>query len=225
MNLVPARADSLPAKLRGFGPLGLLAIAVIVLVQTILPPLGALLVLVWAWLSCTPWKEIGYASPKSWFQSLALGVAFGISLKFAMKAIVMPLFGADPINRAFHYLAGNRAALPEAIYLMIVVAGFGEETFFRGYGFERLRKLMGSSRASIVATVVLTSVWFGSAHYAVQGASGVEQATIVGLIFGSIYAATQRIWLLVAAHAAFDLTALVMIYLDLETRVAHLVFK
>ncbi len=52
-----------------------------------------------------------------------------------MKAVVMPLFGADPINRAYHFLAGNRAALPRAFYLMVVGGGFGEETVFRGFFF------------------------------------------------------------------------------------------
>jgi len=31
--------------------------------------------------------------------------------------------------------------------------------------------------------------------------------------------------MLMLAHASFDLTALAMIYWDLETKVAHLVFK
>ena len=50
----------------------------------------------------------------------------------------MPMLGAPPINQAFHFLAGNRAALPVALWSMILVAGWGEETLFRGYMFERL---------------------------------------------------------------------------------------
>ncbi|TMA33009.1 MAG: CPBP family intramembrane metalloprotease, partial [Deltaproteobacteria bacterium] len=55
-----------------------------------------------------------------------------------MKAVVMPLFGAPAINPAYHYLAGNTAALPGMILAVIFGAGFGEEIFFRGYLFERL---------------------------------------------------------------------------------------
>ena len=73
--------------------------------------------------------------------------------------------------------------------------------------------------------VLLTSVWFGLAHYRVQGLAGAEQATIVGLVFGTIFAVTGRIWLLMCAHAAFDLTAYAMIYWNLESVVAHLVFR
>jgi CAAX protease family protein len=217
--------DRLAAALRGFGPIGILAILAIVLVGNYpLAPLGAVLVLVWVRWSRTPWREIGYVRPKSWIQEPAIGIPFGIAFKFLMKAIVMPLLGADPINQAFHYLAGNRAALPAAVYAMIVGAGFGEETVFRGYLFERFGKLFGSSVRARTAIVLLTAGLFGLEHFSLQGLAGVEQATITGLVFGAIFAVTGRIWMLMFAHAAFDLTALAMIYLDLESDVAHSIF-
>jgi membrane protease YdiL (CAAX protease family) len=53
---------------------------------------------------------------------------------------------------------------------------------------------------------------------------GVEQATIVGLVFGTIFAITGRIWMLMVAHAAFDLTAVAIIYWGWERKVAELFF-
>jgi hypothetical protein len=217
--------DRLAARLRGFGPLGILAILVILAGNALVVPLSAVLVLVWRRWSHTPWREIGYVRPKSWIVSLAIGIAFGIAFKFLMKAIVMPLLGADPINQAYHFLAGNPAMLPWALYAMIVGAGFGEETVFRGYMFERLGKLFGSGAGAKALIVLLTSVLFGLVHYNVQGLAGTEQATIVGLVYGTIFAVTGRIFMLMFAHAAFDLTALAIIYWNLESRVAHLVFK
>ena len=123
--------DPVAARLRGFGPLGILAIVVILAGNFLFTPLSAILVLVWAWLSRTPWREIGYVRPKSWIGSIAVGIAFGVAFKLLMKAIVMPLLGAPPINQAFHYLAGNTAALPGILFAVIVGAGFGEETVFR----------------------------------------------------------------------------------------------
>src|SRR6266568_1744493 len=189
---VSARGNSIPespdnvfaARLRGFGPLGLLAIVLIFLGNGLFLPGSALLVLLWVHLSQTPWREIGFVRPKSWLRVVALGILFGVTFKFLMKSVVMPLLGADPINHAYHYLTGNRAAIPITLYLMIVGAGVGEETMFRGFMFERLHKLFGTS-----------------------------------------VAVTGRIFLLMIAHAAFDLTAYAMIYWDLETRVAHLLFK
>jgi uncharacterized protein len=221
----PPAADRDAARLRGFGPLGLAAIVVIFAGNVLLPPLSAVLVLVWARISRTPWSEIGYVRPASWSRSLAIGVVFGAAFKLLMKTIVMPLLGADPINHAYHYLAGNRAALPAAFYAMIVGAGFGEETLFRGYMFERIGKLLGTSVSAKAATVLLTSGLFGLAHCSTQGLAGAEQAAIVGLVYGTIFAITGRIVMLMCAHAAFDLTALAIIYWNLESDAAHLVFK
>jgi membrane protease YdiL (CAAX protease family) len=216
--------DRFAAQLRGFGALGILAVLVIAAAQ-IVAPLSAVLVLVWARLSHTPLREIGYVRPKSWIGSLAVGVAFGILFKFLMKAIVMPLLGASPVNQAYHYLSGNRATLLTAVLTMIVVAGFGEETVFRGYMFERLGKLLGQSLAARIVIVLVTTALFGSLHYFEQGLAGAERAMMTGLAFGTVFAFTEQIWTLMCAHAAFDLTALAIIYWNLESVVAHLIFK
>lgn len=215
----------LAVRLRGFGPVGILAVILILLGNFIFIPLSALLVLWWRHLSQTSWRAIGFVRPRSWIRTIAVGILFGALLKFTMKAVVMPLLGADPINQAYRHLTGNRAAIPMALYGLIIGAGFGEETLFRGYFFERLGRLFGSGVIAKIAIVLITSIVFGLAHYSRQGLTGVEQATIVGLVFGGIFAITGRIFMLMIAHAAFDLTAYAMIYWSLETRIAHLIFK
>ena len=220
----PPSDDSIAASLRGFGPLGLFAILLIVL-TSVFKPLSAILVLVWTGRSHTPWREIGYVRPRSWISSLAVGIVFGCAFKLFMKAIVMPLLGAPAINPAYHYLAGNRAALPGVVFMMIVGAGFAEETLFRGYLFERLGKLFGTGAGAKVSIVLLTSALFALGHYSNLGLPGVEQAMITGLVFGTIFAITGRIWMLMCAHAAFDLAAVAIIYWNFEAAVAHLVFK
>jgi membrane protease YdiL (CAAX protease family) len=217
--------DRFAARLRGFGPLGILAIPVILAGNLIVAPLSAILVLVWAWRSRTLWSEIGYSRPRSWTLTAVVGIAAGCAFKFLMKIVVMPLLGASPINEAYHYLAGNRAAIPGMIFTLIIVAGFGEKTLFRGYMFERFGKLFGSSTGARISIVLLTSVLFGLAHFPDQGLAGAEQAAIFGVVLGTIFAFTRRIWMPMFAHAAFDLTAYALIYWNLESRVAHLLFK
>ena len=73
--------------------------------------------------------------------------------------------------------------------------------------FERFGKLLGSGVGAKTSIVLLSAGWFGLAHYPEQGLAGAQQATIVGVVFGTIFAITGRIWPLVGAHAAFDLTA------------------
>lgn len=217
--------DRVAARLRGFGPLGVLAMLAILAGNLVIVPLSAILVLVWARRSGTPWGELGYVRPQSWTRTVVVGIIFGVAFKLLMKAIVMPLLGADPINRAYHYVAGNPAALPAILYAVIVGAGFGEETVFRGYMFERLGKLLGHGVGAKTVIVLLTAGLFGVAHYSVQGVAGVEQATIVGLVFGAVFAVIGRIWILMVAHAAFDVTAVAIIYWNLESKVAHLIFN
>ena len=220
------RDDRVAEALRGFGPLGILAMVVILLAGNDGGiPLGAILALVWARWSRTPWRELGFVRPKSWLRTVAVSTVFGCAFKLVMKTMVMPLLGADPVNHAYHYLVGNQAAVPGAIWAMVAGAGFGEETSFRGYMFERLGKLLGHGAWAKVLIVLFTAAVFGMAHYAGQGLAGAQQAVVTGLVFGTIMAITGRIWMLMVAHAAFDLTALWIIYWDLETQVAHFVFK
>ena len=118
--------DSFARDLREFGPVGILAIVVISLVGNAwILPIGAILVLAWARLSHTPLRELGFVRPKSWPRTALFGILFGIAFKFVLKAVVLPLLGSDPINHTYHYLAGNTAALPGAVWMMIVSAGFG----------------------------------------------------------------------------------------------------
>jgi len=217
--------DGLADRLRGFGPLGVLAIFVIAAGTLVTPFLGALLVLGWASRSQTPWHEIGYVRPKSWIGSLAIGIALGCALKLLLKSVVMPLLGASAINPTYHYLVGNTAALPGIVFAMIVGAGFGEENVYRGYLFERLGKLLGTGVATKILIVMLVARLFALMHYPEQGLAGVQQAVITGLTFGSIFAITGRLWMLMVAHAMYDLTSVAIIYFGLEYDVAHLVFK
>jgi len=215
----------LARSLRGFGPLWLLSFLLIVLGQGLIPGLGGALVLLWASVSRTPWSELGVGRPRSWAVTVVGGIAVGATLKLAMKALVMPLLGADPVNHAYNYLAGNRAAIPGFLFTIIVGAGFSEEMTFRGYLFERLGRLLGKTTPAKVAIVALTSLLFGAAHYSGQGVPGMEQATVVGVVFGALFAASGRLPLVMVTHVAFDLTAYALIYWGLETRVAHWFFR
>ena len=84
---------------------------------------------------------------------------------------------------------------------------------------------MGSSARARAAIVLLTATLFVVAHYPEQGLPGAEQAAIVGLVFGMIYAAAGRLWMMMCAHAAFDVTAIAIIYWDLEDDVAGFLFR
>ena len=213
------------SDLREFGPLGILVTVVILAANLIMVPVSAVLVLMWAQVSRTPWRDLGFERPKSWMLTAAIGIAFGVALKFALKAVVLPLLGADPVNHTYHYLVGNAAALPAIGLTVIIAGGFCEETVFRGYMFERMGKLLGHGLGAKILMVAVTTALFALTHYRDQGWAGVEQALFTGSVFGATYAATGRIWTVMFAHAAYDIAAIAIIYWNLESQVAHLIFK
>jgi len=222
--------DQLAADLRGFGILGIFSILLIIFGGNLFIggiafiPLGGLFALVWTLRSKTLWSELGYKQPKGWIGTILVGLVFGIGFKLFMKTTVMPLLGANAINPTYHFLSGNKAMLPMALIFMMV-AGLSEETVFRGFLFERFGKLFGSSPSSKALIAVISAGLFGLGHLTDQGVAGFEQAAIVGLIFGMIYAKTGNIWMLILAHVAFDITAVAIIIWNLESDVAHFFFQ
>src|SRR5438309_1662147 len=89
--------DRFAAALRGFGPLGILAILVILAGNMIAVPLSALLVLVWIRLAGTPLREIGYVMPRSWIRRVAAGIAFGRTFKFLMLMVTHAAFDVTAV--------------------------------------------------------------------------------------------------------------------------------
>ena len=127
--------------------------------------------LVWAWRSHTPWREIGYVRPRSWIGSLAVGIVFGCAFKLLMKAIVHAA-ARRPCNQSRLPLPGRKpGCTPGVVFTMIVGAGFAEETLFRGYLFERLGKLFGTGAGAKVSIVLLTSALFASGPLLQPGAA------------------------------------------------------
>lgn len=211
-------------KLSGTGPVGASGVVVVFLGMLLLTPIvGSILVLIWARVARVPFSEIGFVRPPSWLRSVVYGVFLGVGLKLAMKALVLPALGAEAVNQRYHFVQGNlQAALGLAAYGL--VAAFTEETLFRGYLFERIGAWLGKEWLGATAAVVLSSAVFGILHFQ-QGRLGITNATIVGLVTGVVYLANKRrLFLLMVAHATFDIASFVIIYFGLEQTLGTLIF-
>lgn len=217
--------DRFARALRGFGPVGIAALILIVPFSGLLGPARAAIPLLWAWRSRTPLAELGLVRPRSWPRTIALGIVAGVVFKLVMKSVVMPLLGAPPVNAAYHVLEGNTAMLPGMILAVILGAGFGEELTYRGFLFERLRRLLGDSRRTMTIAVLVTSLLFALVHLPEQGLPGAEQALLMGLVMATLYARSHQLWFPIIAHATFDVAAVFIIYWGLEARIAHLFFR
>jgi uncharacterized protein len=96
---------------------------------------------------------------------------------------------------------------------------------WRGFLFDRLRALRGPRSGARLGVLAAAAALFGLAHYPDQGVAGAEQAVMTGLVFGAVYQATGGLWLPMVLHAAFDITAVLLIYWNLEATVAHWIFR
>jgi uncharacterized protein len=217
-------SDPFAEQLRGLGPVGIAAVGVVLLAQ-VLAPLSGLLVLVWRWRSHTSWSQLGYVKWPRWGRGVALAVIAGAALKVFMKALVMPVVGAPATNSSYQYLSHNAGALPGMLATVVIIGGFSEETVFRGYLFERLRKFLGETTGAKALILLLTTFLFAAVHYPEQGIAGVEQALVTGLVLGAMFSLKGNLWSVMVTHVAFDVTAVMLIYWGVEASVAHLIFK
>ena len=221
----PREPNRVVKALRGVGPVGIgVAIAIIASGFMYGTRVCAPLVLLWVLFTRTPWRDLGFVRPKSWTLAIAGGVLAGLVCKLVMKAFVMPLLGAPDVNPNYSQFVGNTGALPGLILYMIFVAGLGEELMFRGFMFERLGRLLGSSRNARIAMVLITATIFRVGHYPEQGYTGATQAFIIALMVGTYFAISRNIWPVIIMHATFDIFSVLIVYFGLESRVANFVF-
>jgi membrane protease YdiL (CAAX protease family) len=206
--------DRVAAQLGGVGPLGIVVTVAILLAGNVL---GAALTIAWALAARVPLARLGLRPPQKPVRIVVGGVVGGIALKLLMKALVMPMLGFGPINPAYQYLVGNRAALPGTLLAVVFGAGVGEEIVWRGFLFTRLDQLIPCIRGKHYFVLLISSVLFGVAHYHDQGAAGMAQAFVTGLVFGGLFLVTGHLWLSMVVHAAFDVTAVLIIFWNLES--------
>src|SRR5438128_12452017 len=97
-NSSRAPSRGIAEQLRGFGPVGLLALLVILAGNRLIVPLSAVFVLIWARLSYRTSEALGFALPRSWTRIFAVASASGLAFKLVIKAMWMLLFGAPPVH-------------------------------------------------------------------------------------------------------------------------------
>jgi len=141
---------------------------------------------------------------------LLIALAAGFMLSVALADLVPEAITRDGERGALFILAGF-LLVHLTQHALVGHFHFGEETH------------AVSRRVSVSALAGLLLHTFGDG---VAIASGFIVSPQLGvLVFGAIFAMTGRLWMLMCAHAAFDLTALAIIYWNLESDVAHWVFK
>lgn len=161
---------------------------------------GLLLVgLALAWLCSLPWERWALTPA-----SLTLGFAAVAPLLVVLfLTVTFPVGPLERIDRMMEYdlLPYLRHCTLLDLAVLSLLAGFGEEAFFRGVLQVGLVNWLG-----IPAGVALASIVFGLAHlitptYAVL-------VTLVGLYFGALLVWSDSLLAVSLAHAVYDFIAL-----------------
>jgi len=123
------------------------------------------------------------------FWSMRTEHAFFASLRKLLRETVAPLFAS--------------CSLPELL-LIAIMAGIGEEVFFRGF----LQGSLGRVVNPWIA-LALVSALFGAVHMVSIGYAIV--AGLLGAYLGTLLLLTGNLFVAVAVHTLFDFVALLMI--------------
>ena len=123
------------------------------------------------------------------FWGMRTEFAFLARLRELVRETIVPLFAS---------------CSPLEILLISIMAGIGEEVFFRGF----LQGSLGRVVNPWIA-LVLVSALFGLAHYVSLGYAII--AGLLGAYMGALLLLTGNLFVAMAVHALFDFAALLFI--------------
>lgn len=123
----------------------------------------------------------------------------------ALIGIGMALLAWIPCALLGGVAAGNIASWDQLLVGTgyMILSATGEELLFRGYFYQRLNELVGTT----VSTVAM-ALLFGLAHSQNPEvtAMGLVNVSLASLFFSLCYLRTGSLWLPIAAHAAWNVT-------------------
>jgi membrane protease YdiL (CAAX protease family) len=181
---------------------------------------GLAIALITFWASRWDWSYFGISAPnwKASFLKAFIYTAFIILFIDVLLAPIVEHYTGMPQDLSgFDYLKGDFLKLLLFMLFMWVIAGFGEEFFYRGYLMKRLAALLGNSDNAWLVAILLSSIPFGLVHF-YQGISGMITTGAVGLILGfAFYQNKKNLIVCMLTHGIYDMFGLTMIYFGKET--------
>ena len=169
------------------------------------------------WVRKIGWRNVGLSRYRSWKITLTAGIGAGLLLEafqlFVSQPLLVRLLKKQPDLSDFRPLTGNLKLTLIFLALTWTLAAFGEEMVYRGYLMNRVADLLNRTRVAWIVSLVAVHVGFGLAH-AYQGATGIIDEGLMGLLLGVIYLRTGRnLSVPIIAHGIQDSIDFVLIFL------------
>lgn len=173
-------------------------------------------VIVWVrFVSHGPLAALGL--PRRPLVDVGAGIGTGVALLFAggavllvVRAIASQILGHAPPEAQQVQACVQGSALAYVAPVVVLVAPFGEELFFRGFLYKALRRRFSMWPAALISAAV-----FGAAHFAgLDFLILIPALFVVGIGLALVYEKRQSLLASMSAHATFNLIGFLMIALS-----------
>lgn len=159
------------------------------------------------WRSHRGWRTFGIVRPRPLLDVALTAALFvgGIMVWWWSYLLVWTVTGSYDEAMGYADVTFEGPSLPWHFALLVAASianGLAEELVMRGYLIPRLHQVTGS----VAAAVCVSSILFGAYHI-YQGVTAALAIMILGVLYGSVFVLTGRLWPLVAAHALADFIA------------------
>jgi uncharacterized protein len=153
------------------------------------------------------WEALGFRKfdIKNGLLLALIVTAIGIGISTGYEALLQALGWSTSSDI---YMPFNTNGIGIALFAIIatVVAPLAEETFFRGFMFQGLKKRYGAGWG-----IFLSALLFSLAH---MSPSGLVPIFILGLMLAWLFNKTQSIWPCIIVHCAYNSIALIFMIIS-----------
>ncbi len=155
-------------------------------------------VLVWCfrrYLDRRSWRSLGFEAPTG--REVAVGLSLGVVV------ILLTLFPLTAMGRAGWHEGISSPTELILVLGILCVAAFLEELVARAYILTNLREALGPVTAVLISSAMFAGFHLGNPH---AGIVGVVNIFLAGVLLGTVFALTGRLWSAWALHAAWNAT-------------------
>ncbi len=197
-----------------------IALLAVILIPGIGVALALLLIFFILWVRRERLYSIGFSKPQSWPKVLIYSFLFGLLFQLFLSALLEPFIAhitKVPLNyETFEGIRGSWATLIMWLVFVWVFVVFIEETVFRGYLMNEMKKYIPESGSRDFWIVIISSAIFGLAH-SYQGISGIITTGITGAFLGYLFVRNAyNIWMPLLVHGIIDTIGLYFIYANID---------
>jgi uncharacterized protein len=153
------------------------------------------------------WKALGFRKfdvKKGLLLALAV-TALGLAISIGYEVLMQEL-GWGTSDDTYLLFNANGIGIAFFAITAAIIAPLAEETFFRGFAFQGIKKRYGSGWG-----IFLSALLFSLAH---MSPSGLVPIFILGLMLAWLFNKTQSIWPCIIVHCAYNSIALLFMIIS-----------